>query len=231
MFIYNKNSTDRDKILYDSYIDGGVYFYFGDKKLDFKVKDYNFSNHSSIVISNNLFESLKDNQDIYTYIVRYNSKKDYNNRKTLGHKEINLATMDELNKCEYLSKIIGYLNYASFICIFVFIIAVLVVNKNIVADLKTKMGLEMRLGYTNKMIRLNVIKRLILLHSLAFLFSVILSLFLVVIINKILNIVIVTDYMYLGVRLTIIIVISDLVLGGLIKIKYYLIVIDNKSLK
>lgn len=218
MFIYNKNSTDRDKILYDSYIDGGVYFYFGDKKLDFKVKDYNFSNHSSIVISNNLFESLKDNQDIYTYIVRYNSKKDYNNRKTLGHKEINLATMDELNKCEYLSKIIGYLNYASFICIFVFIIAVLVVNKNIVADLKTKMGLEMRLGYTNKMIRLNVIKRLILLHSLAFLFSVILSLFLVVIINKILNIVIVTDYMYLGVRLTIIIVISDLVLGGLIKI-------------
>ena len=206
--IMEMNSTQQNKV--------ALYLF---NNINFKIKKIEFKNHGSIIISNNLFNKLKQENNAHYYTVSFVSENIESNHEKIGTKEIDLSSIDDLAYSENVKKNMNYVKYASIVCIVIFIIVIIVVNKNIISDLRNNMNLEVKLGYTNFQIKMNILKRLLLLHLLSFVIAIAISSIVILGMNIVSNMGIGFDFIYKNALLILIILLSDILLSLFLKIR------------
>ena len=89
----------------------------------------------------------------------------------------------ESNTINNIDNLIGILKLSSYVILFVFVILIIIIIKNLLYDLNKSTTLESKIGFSKKQIKLNVVYRLLLLLLFSTLFSVMLSLIIILIIN------------------------------------------------
>lgn len=112
-----------------------------------------------------------------------------------------------------------YVEYASYVCIFIFVIVIIVVNKNVISDLNDNMKMELKIGYTNNQIKFNLFKRLSLLHIFSYVVSLVITFIISSILLVVWNINIDYNFTINTLVLTSIILLSDILLSLILKIK------------
>ncbi len=216
---FDNNLSNQDKERYEYFKNQNINFIFNGNNITFKIKKIEFKNHGSIVISNNLFNKLKKENMKYSYIVSFVSESVFKNHKDIGVKGIDLASVDDLAYSDKIKKNMNYIKYASYVCIGIFIIVIIVVNKNIISDLKNNMSVEVKLGYTNTQVRLNILKRLFLLHLLSLILAVLISAIVILIIKNIFTLNMSFNFIYKDILLICLIIMSDILLSLILKVK------------
>lgn len=217
--LFGNNLSNQDKERYELYKNQSINFNFNASNINFKIKKIEFKNHGSIIISNNLFNKLKQENNAHYYTVSFVSEDIESNHEKIGTKEIDLSSIDDLAYSENVKKNMNYVKYASIVCIVIFIIVIIVVNKNIISDLRNNMNLEVKLGYTNFQIKMNILKRLLLLHLLSFVIAIAISSIVILGMNIVSNMGIGFDFIYKNALLILIILLSDILLSLFLKIR------------
>lgn len=161
-----------------------ITFIYNNRVLDFKIKSVEEADyHNYIVIPNNTFQSIKNEDLIYRYTFKINSDKYendiYNNIKENKAIDLFTETLDELNQRNKIRDYAMYLQIVNYIMIILFIIITVIINRNLLSDLNKNVELEYKLGFSKIRIKINLLKRVCSLHLL--------SLILVVIILFIIN--------------------------------------------
>jgi len=131
---------------------------------------------SKIVVSEDLFSQLDINNNYIINVDKKGIEKKFFNK--INTKVINIGgeTEDELKYRLTIEKLINNLSIANYVLIFIFGMMVIIINKNILTDLQDNIDLEYNLGFKKYQIRLNIFKRLFLLHMLAFIFALLICL-------------------------------------------------------
>lgn len=226
----NKNEIiiglrSEDYIIYESNVqdilDSSFKALNKDEVLEFKIKDvFNSNNHVEISISKEDFKILANDFEEKMYLANMKSEELEDKTTNYLYDAIDgkVISLEEISYEKYQLRIaiqeyIKYLEIASYIIIIVFIITVIIIDKNIIADLNYDVSLEYRLGFNRMQICMNVIKRLVSLHFLNFICSIIIFIPTVYIINNIFNVSLNINEITSSIHLLVIIIFSDLLLG------------------
>lgn len=133
-----------------------VSFKIEDNMTEFELKEIYESHFSRALISNNMFQKLLINRNLYSYIFSLDdySKVDYIKEsldEIEGIQEIKFIQTYQseasFNAIKELKDVISMLKYASWAFAIVFLILFLIITKNIVSDEIERMSLERLLGY------------------------------------------------------------------------------------
>lgn len=183
---------------YNNYSDKEISLIYENKTYTFTIKDIYKSKLSEIKVSSNVFNKLLSNTNYYLYtsdINSYNKSRglinDLNSNKNLTNVDVKIDSYffgfesNTLYKYNDLSNVLKVITY---IIIFIFIIFTIVVNNNQINDLKKNLNLEYKLGYNKLQVKLNLFKRLFLLHLLSIASSTLVLPVAILIINKLFDI-------------------------------------------
>lgn len=200
----------------DDYIGKKLNFTFNEYPLSLKIKNIiKNDNLSFIIISKELCNELSTYGLTNSYIANIRNEEviyDVNDRYA---NSILLLTesAEEAEQRYKLEEYIKYLKLATYGVSLVFIILIIIINKNIRADLEKSKILEYKLGYTNLQVKLNFLKRIFSLHLLVFLLVFIIILGLIIGCNLLFNVLVSYSNLYLLLILFLIIIVSDILLA------------------
>lgn len=199
----DKNLNDNQIVIglpdveYNKYPDKEISLIYENQTYTFTIKDIYKSKLSEIKVSSSVFNSLLSKTSYYLYtsdINSYNKGRnlvnDLNNNKNLTNVDVKIDSYffgfesNTLYKYNDLSNVLKVITY---IIIFIFIIFTIVVNNNQINDLKKNLNLEYKIGYNKLQIKLNLFKRLFLLHLLSIASSILVLPVVILIINKLFN--------------------------------------------
>lgn len=165
-----------------------IKFEYQNKTLNLVIKDIVDSEiRSSIIVSSNLFNKLINDTN-YCYVASISEEKQ---EGIIFHKlyddvqgKIELLTTDtsdSFDSRERIGKYINMLNIASVVACVVFIILLIVINRNIISDLDEILKLENFLGFRKKITYKYLLLRLISVHVLSLLLNMIILLPLIIV--------------------------------------------------
>lgn len=205
-----------------------IYFEYNNDIIEFKIKDIiNSKRRSEITISDDMFLSLLNESNNYVYVSNIISEKKEKQiidkyRNIVNGNAIFLSDNSESDSMirNTIQNLMNYLKIACYVFIGVFCLITLIINGNIIADLEQDIILEHRLGFKRKTIKINVFKRLLLLHLVSFVVAYIVIVLLTPVINNMFDL-----------SLNIISIESILVLLGLVVISDLLLSIIINKLK
>ena len=227
IIIFNRNSYDNNESRFKESLNQNIKFYFKDEDIILKIKKFEKDNRSKLIISKTLFDNLNLEYENNIYTTNFKSEDladKYNYSQFFNYEDIylNLDTETASNFIyrENLKNNLKIVQYATLICIGVFILLLIVVNKNIISDLKNNLILEKRLGYNNYQISINILKRLSTLHLICYFITLIVTLTAIISFNIFFNNKIDFSCIIKITILMILILISDLLLS---------LIVNNKS--
>lgn len=137
---------------YKTIVGKKIGFYYGKKSYEYTIENFYETEIPGILISNNSFETMKENKNSYTYLIKFDSK------KTSNIIEQRLKRLDKniivLNRQRYyveddnmssgkLMDLIYTLKFISIIITLIFGFIFVITIKNIIKDRK-------KLGYSNR---------------------------------------------------------------------------------
>ena len=168
------------------------------KKYELTIKDiYDSKNIKEFIISNELYNQLSQEEKNYTYISKIKAKKyesevedSFLKYKKSATDEINIITFSDSNGMDVYEKLEDYLRYLKYIIFLItimFVIIFIIVYKNLLEDLLNNILLEKILGYYNKIIKINIFKRLLALNIITLLISFFLVFFIKIILKVLLE--------------------------------------------
>lgn len=179
----------------DLYLNKNVGFKTNEQnKLELKIVNLYNSNFPQLMVSEELYNDLIKEQKFNVYTMNILSYSESNRVikevNTLNDKSDYFSTAFdcsykdfESNTINNIDNLIGILKLSSYVILFVFVILIIIIIKNLLYDLNKSTTLESKIGFSKKQIKLNVVYRLLLLLLFSTLFSVMLSLIIILIIN------------------------------------------------
>ena len=212
---------------FPNYLESILTFLDDEERLELRVADIiDTGLQNRLYISDSLFDELVESSDTYAYLININdesreSKIIANLAENIDGDVLSLVS-EPMSNTEMRIELETYLNYlsiANYVIMGIFIIVIIIVNKNLISDLEFNNKLEHRLGYNNFQIKINVIKRLLALHILVFIISTILSIPLLLFLGNLFELTIRLTNITTIYILVFIIVIFDIILGLLAKDK------------
>lgn len=169
-------------------------FYYNNQNIEFTIKSIYETTIPSISISRNVYEKIRENREIYSYIIMINDKKNESLVKNELKKisEISIVKHESYNTDDSvfistMARLLDSLMLANFASILFFIIILIVGIKNIMDDDKKNMNINKKLGYNFAQIKFNVLKQVIVLSGFSLFFSSIMSSFFNIIFNNLFN--------------------------------------------
>lgn len=164
-----------------------IMFNYNNEKISLKIKKViNINKLNGIIISKNLFDKLKNNNYIYVSTILNEDKiSNLLNKYSVDESSIiySLNANDALNEKNIKDRIKN-MTIMNYILIILFIIITLIVDYNVLYDLKNNMFIEKRLGFNKSQIKKNIFIKLLLLHFISFIISIIISIIIISAINK-----------------------------------------------
>lgn len=186
---------DLKKEYIDNYIGENINFNYKDNEVILKVKDVmEATTFSYIIISDNLYEKLLDEEDYiyYTELKEYSYLEDIQRdwKELINDNKINVVSSsyfedEEIGMSENYRNIINILKVADVISIIVFYIVIIVTVKNLVVDEHRDMILLKHMGYNNRQSLLNSLKNIGLLDLIAICLALVIYVLVVITFNLI----------------------------------------------
>lgn len=211
--IINFNSL---KDSFDDYKGKSILFNFNNHMVSLNIKDIFVNGGMSyIIISRDLYQELSSYKTINGYVANI-KREEVQEFIASRYKNITMLLSESPEELEQRLKIeeyIKYLRFASYGIMLVFIIIIIIINKNIRADLSRSSMLEHKLGFTDSEVKLNFFKRIITLHLLVFILVFVIILSIIIIGNLVYKIPLAYTNIYLLVILLLIILLSDIMLS------------------
>ena len=221
-YVYLFNSGNINSAKYDI-----VELKIQNEIFNLKIKDiYKSGKRSEIKISNTLYKSLCERNDSIIYI--FNVKNENEIDKAWQYLvdnidgeiiSLNYETPADVETRKELEEYTFFLEISIYVFIGIFLIILLIINKNILADLNKNIYLEYCLGFKNKIIKFNVLSRLMSIHIVSFIISIAICLSLIEIINLFKNLNLQLNFNLLLLELFTFILIIDFFLSLFISIK------------
>ena len=154
-----------------------IAFKHKEKTIKLLIKDIiNTERKSSIIISNDLFLNLAENNN-FKYLANVTKKskteKIYDIYKK---KSVNMFLLEDYNEKDNkiindTEKLLNSFASANYIFVGIFIVIMVVVNKNIIFDLKDNIKLEKNVGFSNLKIKFNILKRIMFIQFISIIIS------------------------------------------------------------
>lgn len=200
----------------------------GNETYELKINNVINSGVKSILkIASSLFDEIYENTDYYYYLFNIKNENDENEVLEYLNKNIDgevtyldFEVPQDIEVYEDMEEYILSLEIATYVLVFIFLIVLLVINKNIIADLKKNIDLEYCLGYKKRQIKNNLFKRLVLFHSLGFIVSIVLSIIITLIIDMFINIKVPYSYLILILVIWLLVLLIDFILSFRTKLSY-----------
>lgn len=181
--------------LLEDCINKPITFKFDKEIVSLIIKDIISDNkRTELIISDNLFNRFANNSNEYRYTFGFVSEEKYyefcnrykdKNLGKIGRYDIETAIeYEERNLLEACSK---FLKLSIYFINIIFLVIIFLVNKNIIADFQKKIDLEHKLGFKKKQIKLNTLKCLLTLHTIAFIIVFFIDTLFMLILNLILK--------------------------------------------
>lgn len=186
---------------FDEIINSEIMFKSRDVDLNLKIKNIEKNKRrNSIIISSKLFEKLLDNNN-YEFVANI---KNYDKvtdilKSFLGKENCNIAFIDDSlskdsNSRDKLKLEMKYIIVSIYIFSAIFFLMIIIANNNIINDLKENIALEYILGFNNIKIIKNILCRLLIMHFVTIVFSLLVYLIIKIIVNALMSIDITINY-------------------------------------
>lgn len=164
------------------------------EQIEFKIIDLYESHFPQLIVSSALYDKLIKQQSFNTYIMNALSYSESNDIvKKINTFDDNSEFFGTTFECSYegfesntissIDDLIGVLKLVSYIIVFIFVILIFIIIKNLLSDLNKNVQLEKKLGFSKKRIKINIAIRLLSLLIGSACLSLILSLIIVFAIN------------------------------------------------
>lgn len=216
VIILSNNYYDSFSSQFSNILGKNIEFILNEENILLNIKQIDKAYRSRIIISSELFDKLKDKQTTHICTANFINEDVADKLIPTIAKENEISReLDVETNLEYREKMkknYKIVHYISNVLIIVFLIITVVINKNIIADLRKNMALEKRLGYTKFQTKLNILKRLVSLHGLSYLVCTLITVISLFIFNIITKLGIEYSYITNTVMLISLILLSDLLL-------------------
>lgn len=190
--IINLRESDYEQInnMKDDMLGKEIVFTMNDNITNYVLKDIKKSKFTtSITISSEYFGRLLNLSEkfVYTAYAKDSDSSDKLSRelrqlipgRIINSYDLTETKLGELQEQETILNYIKYLNVANYIVTVLFILIVIIINKNIVGDLKDDVSLEIKLGFTTYNIKKYIFARLCFLHLTSCILSILIYLLLI----------------------------------------------------
>ncbi len=198
------------------YINKETFISVNDEKIILKIKNIIHNGGMNyFIISNDLYKDLSKQENFNHCIANIKNENVINNvsNKYKNATIVLSESTEEMEQRIKLEEYIKFLKMASYGVILVFIIIIVIINKNIKADLTISRMLEYKLGFTDMEVKLNFFKRIFSLHVLVFILVFMMILSIIVIGNSVMKLTLLYSNLWLVLILFGIILISDILLA------------------
>lgn len=173
------NNQNEIKDNYKSFIE----LEFDNNKYQFKIKKIEKDSRNYVVLSKKVFSELS-NGSIYSYTASMKDEKKENKMVKELYSQIDgrvdvisADSMQDITQREKIYEYVKILNIVYYIMCLTFVLITIVINKNIISDLKYNIFIEYRLGFRKIQIIFNLLKNLVSVYILSFIIPFILLLF------------------------------------------------------
>ena len=180
--------------LMKKFINQNITFDFNGENISLIIKDIISDNsRTEILISNNLFQELINSSEKYIYSFGFVSEEKYNkfcnndNDITGTTMRYDIETTIEHQERETLESCIKFLTVSIYFINIIFIVMMIIVNKNIITDFTKNMKLEYKLGFKKRHIKFNTMKCLLSIHLISFALVFIANLLILLVTNYIIK--------------------------------------------
>ena len=182
-----------EKSSYNEIINQKIGFFYNNQNIEFNICDVIKVNMSSLLISDNLYNELIEKKDLFVYTAKAGSLKSESKikqeLKNISDEDSYIFSVasyykdDASDRISSLYDLLDILKLASYLSIFVFLIVLFIIIKNIINDSKKNYLINRKLGFNKNQIKIEILKELLVLFMLSALISILCLMFLIILIN------------------------------------------------
>lgn len=182
-----------EKSSYNEIINQKIGFFYNNQNIEFNICDVIKVNMSSLLISDNLYNELIEKKDLFVYTAKASSLKSESKikqeLKNISDEDSYIFSVasyykdDASDRISSLYDLLDILKLASYLSIFVFLIVLFIIIKNIINDSKKNYLINRKLGFNKNQIKIEILKELLVLFMLSALISILCLMFLIILIN------------------------------------------------
>ena len=182
-----------EKSSYNEIINQKIGFFYNNQNIEFNIRNVIKVNMSSLLISDNLYNELIEKKDLFVYTAKANSLKGESKvkqeLKNISDEDSYIFSVasyykdDASDRISSLYDLLDILKLASYLSIFVFLIVLFIIIKNIINDSRKNYLINRKLGFNKNQIKIEILKELLVLFMLSALISILCLMFLIILIN------------------------------------------------
>lgn len=182
-----------EKSSYNKIINQKIGFFYNNQNIEFNICDVIKVNMSSLLISDNLYNELIEKKDLFVYTAKASSLKSESKvkqeLKEISNEDSYIFSVasyykdDASDRISSLYDLLDILKLASYLSLFVFLIVLFIIIKNIISDSKKDYLIYRKLGFNKNQIKIEILKELLVLFMLSALISILCLMFLIILIN------------------------------------------------
>lgn len=182
-----------EKSSYNKIINQKIGFFYNNQNIEFNICDVIKVNMSSLLISDNLYNELIEKKDLFVYTAKASSLKSESKvkqeLKEISNEDSYIFSVasyykdDASDRISSLYDLLDILKLASYLSLFVFLIVLFIIIKNIINDSKKNYLINRKLGFNKNQIKIEILKELLVLFMLSALISILCLMFLIILIN------------------------------------------------
>lgn len=182
-----------EKSSYNEIINQKIGFFYNNQNIEFNICDVIKVNMSSLLISDNLYNELIEKKDLFVYTAKASSLKSESKvkqeLKNISDEDSYIFSVasyykdDASDRISSLYDLLDILKLASYLSIFVFLIVLFIIIKNIINDSRKNYLINRKLGFNKNQIKIEILKELLVLFMLSALISILCLMFLIILIN------------------------------------------------
>lgn len=219
------NSTDyeNEEHNFDNILKSYFNLRYNGKDYKFKVNKIYKAERASVIVSSSLFDNLVKYMNKFSVTGNFYDDfvaKEFDDTYESSSDDMMVSLDCGDARYDDIVKNYNIVHAIVLISIIIFIIISFIVIKNIISDLKENIFLEVRLGYSNFQVKLNIFKRLCTLHLLIFVTSAFIMSIIFVIARMYIKLTFHLKYLSDALLLLFVIIFSDLILS---------LILNNKS--